>query len=249
VADRRRRGAVVHGVEDGPRIPVRLAPLGGQELVDVGSVILEAVEGEAPDKAVGRLDHLLLGRHLVEVAEDQLITWEILLIALAGLKHLLAPARGLRGAQPRWHPILVHRRALLLPAGLDQRAYRGDQRVALGPLGGDHRPALCDEVVGQPALAPQVVREHLRGRPHRARVGRGGAAERGRVIVGVDEQQLGEFGGGHARPSLTRCARHRRPARRRRARRPIGPRRSAPRASRRRCRGRSDRHRHRHRRS
>ena len=193
VADGGRGGAVVDREEH--RIGLgraRGAPLPAQDLVDIGGVVLLAVEGEATDITIAGLDLLQAERDLVEVAEDQLIARDLEVEVGPGVELALLPAHRLVLGHLRRHAIDLDRVALLRLTMGQQRRDDRQQAVALGAERGDHAPALGLDVVRVAALVPEVTRlAGLRGRP--LAPGRRiveAFGEHRRVIVGVDHQEV-----------------------------------------------------------
>lgn len=187
-------GLIVHGKKDGAGLGDGARPLlPAQDLFNVRLIALIVGKGQPPDVIVRRLDLLNSQRHLIQIAEDQLVARQVVGGVLAGVKVLLLPLQRLDHVE-----LGGGRIDLDLPPALRRRARsykrRNQRKEALprGALGNDHPPALALQIVLIGGIIPQVAR----GAPIfrlvlglRRAIGKPGGQDRP-AVIGVHHQQI-----------------------------------------------------------
>jgi hypothetical protein len=203
VAQRRGGRAVVRGVEHRARAgDRRWRSLPRQQLGDVRLVAAIVGKREPADDAVEHLDLLERERHLIEIAEDELVEGDLGVRQRLVEEDLAVPAERGFSVHARRHaidPDVVP--SLLGPAQGDERLYQRLEPPAGVALGHDQRPALRREVVGITSAVEQLFgrrQAHRRGSLSQ-RLAREPAGERRLMVVGVRQQELdrGQILDGH----------------------------------------------------
>ena len=192
MTDPGRRRAVVDAVKEGVRLTSRPArpSLPTEDLINIGLVALRIGEGETTDKALRRLHVLELDRHLVEVAEEELIARDQIWVFV--VVDVLTPALRLLEGHPRGDAIDPDRPAEL-GAGVDQRLDPGDQPISVLAFRGDHGPPLGGDIVaGSAEIVERETARLLRLALPLITCGVVGEApvEHRRMLVGVGQKEV-----------------------------------------------------------